>query len=216
MNTESSDYGLWSLVVINSLFFIFFAASFFKPQTKRDWRTLGLFSAFVVALFTEMYGFPLTIYLLSGWLAEKFPGINWLSHDAGHLPEMLLGWKVNPHFGPFHILSNVFILGGFWLLSKAWPVLYKAQRTGTLASTGPYSRIRHPQYAAFILVMFGFLLQWPTIITVLLFPILVVTYVRLAHQEEKSALAEFGEKYRQYMEQVPAWWPRKTGHQRST
>jgi len=216
MNTESSDYGLWSLVVINSLFFIFFAASFFKPQTKRDWRTLGLFSAFVVALFTEMYGFPLTIYLLSGWLTEKFPGINWLSHDAGHLPEMLLGWKVNPHFGPFHILSNVFILGGFWLLSKAWPILYKAQRTGTLASTGPYSRIRHPQYAAFILVMFGFLLQWPTIITVLLFPILVVTYVRLAHQEERSALAEFGEKYRQYMEQVPAWWPRKSGHQRST
>lgn len=216
MNTESSDYGLWSLVVINSLFFIFFAASFFKPQTKRDWRTLGLFSAFVVALFTEMYGFPLTIYLLSGWLTEKFPGINWLSHDAGHLPEMLFSWKLNPHFGPFHILSNVFILGGFWLLSKAWPVLYKAQRTGALASSGPYSRIRHPQYAAFILVMFGFLLQWPTIITVLLFPILVVTYVRLAYQEEKSALAEFGEKYRQYMEQVPAWWPRKTGHQRNT
>jgi len=216
MNTESSDYGLWSLVVINSLFFIFFAASFFKPQTKRDWRTLGLFSAFVVALFTEMYGFPLTIYLLSGWLTEKFPGINWLSHDAGHLPEMLWGWKVNPHFGPFHLLSNIFILGGFWLLSKAWPVLYKAQRTGTLASTGPYSRIRHPQYAAFILVMFGFLLQWPTIITVLLFPILVVTYVRLAHQEERSALAEFGERYRQYMEQIPAWWPRSSGHQRST
>lgn len=215
MNTESSGYGLWSLVVINSLFFVFFAASFFKPQTKRDWRTLGLFSAFVVALFTEMYGFPLTIYLLSGWLTEKFPGINWLSHDAGHLPEMIWGWKVNPHFGPFHILSNVFILGGFWLLSKAWPVLYKAQRMGTLASTGPYSRIRHPQYAAFILVMFGFLLQWPTIITVLLFPILVATYVRLAHQEERSALAEFGESYRQYIEQVPAWWPRMSGHQRS-
>lgn len=115
---------------------------------------------------------------------------------------------MNPHFGPFHILSNVFILGGFWLLSKAWPVLYKAQLTASLASTGPYGRIRHPQYAAFILVMIGFLLQWPTIITVLLFPILVVTYVRLAHQEERSGLAQFGERYRQYMEHVPAWWPR--------
>ena len=209
MTTETNDYGLWSLVIINSLFFILFAASFFKPQSRRDWRTLGLFSAFVVALFTEMYGFPLTIYLLSGWLTKNFPGINWLSHDAGHLPEMLLGWKVNPHFGPFHILSTVFILGGFWLLSKAWPVLYSAQRSNALAQTGPYGRIRHPQYAAFILVMFGFLLQWPTIVTVLMFPILVVTYLRLAHQEERSALAEFGEHYRQYMAQVPAWWPRR-------
>jgi len=84
---------------------------------------LCLFWAFFVAFFPELYGFPLSIYLLSGWLTAKFPGINWLSHDAGHLPEMLFGWKVNPHFGPFHIVSNVFILGGFWLLSKAWPVI---------------------------------------------------------------------------------------------
>lgn len=210
---DSPAYGLWSLVVINSAVFILFAASFFKPQSRRDWRTLGMFSAFLVALFSEMYGFPLTIYLLSGWLTERFPGVNWLSHDAGHLLEILFGWRVNPHFGPFHLLSNVFILGGFWLLAKSWPVLYQAQCAGELACTGPYGRIRHPQYAAFILVMFGFLLQWPTIVTVMLFPILVVSYVRLAHREEEEALARFGERYRSYRREVPGWWPGRKGLQ---
>lgn len=207
MTHPESGYGLWSLVAINSVFFILFAASFFKPQSRQDWRTLGMFSAFVVALFTEMYGFPLTIYLLSGWLSARFPEVNWLSHDAGHLPEMLFGWNANPHFGPFHLLSNVFIIGGFWLLAKAWPILYHAQKSGSLACTGPYARIRHPQYAAFFLVMFGFLLQWPTFITLTLFPILLVAYTRLARREEQQALATFGNVYRTYMARTPGWWP---------
>ena len=211
MNASGGDYGLWSLVAINSAFFILFAASFFKPRTRQDWRTLGMFSAFVVALFTEMYGFPLTIYLLSGWMAERFPRINWMSHNAGHLPEMLFGWKANPHFGPFHLLSTVFIIGGFLLLAKAWPVLYNAQKTGRIASTGPYARIRHPQYAAFILVMAGFLLQWPTVITLILVPILVAIYVRLARREEVQAIVAFGEDYRIYMTKTPGWWPHFMG-----
>ena len=117
MTDAPPAYGLWFLVILNSAIFILFAFSFFKPQTKRDWRSFGAFSAFIVALFTEMYGFPLTIYLLSGWLQSRYPEVNWFSHDAGHLLEELFGWRGNPHFGPFHILSFVFIGGGFIALA---------------------------------------------------------------------------------------------------
>jgi len=206
-HNDAPAYGLWSLVVINSAIFILFAFSFFKPQTKRDWRSFGAFSAFLVALFTEMYGFPLTIYVLSGWLQSRYPAVNWFSHDAGHLLEMLFGWKANPHFGPFHILSFAFIGGGFVLIAAAWRVLYAAQRHRALATTGPYAYVRHPQYAGFVLVLFGFLLQWPTLLTLAMFPILVGMYAYLARQEEREVLAQFGDQYRHYMNDVPAFLP---------
>jgi len=204
-------YGLWLVVVINSLIFIIFAFSFTKPRTARDWRSFSAFSAFIVALFTEMYGFPLTIYLLSGWLGSRYPGLDLFSHNAGHLWETLIGWKGDPHFNPLHILSNVLIFGGFILLSSAWRVLYTAQRGGTLATTGPYAHMRHPQYSGFILIMLVFLLQWPTLITLIMFPILLVMYVRLARREEQEVLAEFGEEYARYAAVTPAFLPRFGG-----
>lgn len=206
MNDESA-YGLWSLVIINSAIFIFFAFSFAKPQSKTDWRSLGVYSAFIIALFTEMYGFPLSIYFLSGWLVEKYPGIDFLAHENGHLWHTILGFEGNPHFDPLHITSNVLIVLGFFLLASAWDVLHKAQQKHVLATEGWYSRCRHPQYVAFILIMFGFLLQWPTIPTLVMFPILVIVYVRLAYSEEQKALKEFGNEYRSYMETTPAWFP---------
>jgi len=213
--TELPAYGLWSLVVINSLIFIIFAFSFAKPQTKRDWRSFSAFSAFIVALFAEMYGFPLTIYLLSGWLVSRYPGLDVLSHDAGHLWNTLLGWKMNPHFDPLHIISNILIFGGFVLLAAAWKVLYRAQRDGKLAITGPYAHVRHPQYVGFILIMLGFLFQWPTLITLIMFPILVTMYVKLARREEKEVQADFGEKYRRYRDSTPAFLPRIKSEQRA-
>jgi len=211
MTSTESAYGLWSLVVINSLVFIIFAFSFTKPKSARDWRSFGAFSAFIVALFTEMYGFPLTIYFLSGWLSTRFPDVNWLAHDAGHLPEMIFGWRGNPHFGPFHLVSSILIVLGFVLIARAWNVLYHAQRTSRLATSGPYARIRHPQYVGFVLIMLGFLLQWPTLLTLLMFPVLVVTYVVLARAEERDALARFGPQYVEYMEWTPAFFPRWGG-----
>jgi protein-S-isoprenylcysteine O-methyltransferase Ste14 len=201
------SYGLWSLVIINALIFIIFAFSFAKPQSSRDWRSFGAFSAFLVAYFAEMYGFPLTIYLLSGWLSSRFPGVDWFAHDSGHLLEMLFGWQGNPHFGPFHLLSAVFIGGGFWLLAAAWKVLFAVQHTHRLATTGPYARVRHPQYDGFVLIMFGFLLQWPTLVTLTMFPILVFMYLRLARREEREVAAAFGAEYAAYAARVPAFFP---------
>ena len=208
MTHDAPAYGLWALVIINSAIFILFAFSFFKPRTKRDWRTFGTFSAFVVALFVEMYGFPLTIYVLSGWLTQRFPGVDPLGHDFGHLWYTLLGLKGDPHLNPVHIASNLIIVGGFVLLSASWRVLYEAQREGKLATTGPYAHVRHPQYVAFIAIMFGFLLQWPTLVTLVMFPILVTVYARLTHREEREVRAEFGEAWNAYATQTPAFVPR--------
>lgn len=212
MQNMPPAYGLWTLVIINSLVFIIFAFSFTKPKSPRDWRSFSAFSAFIVALFTEMYGFPLTIFLLSGWLQGRYPQLDLLSHDAGHLWWTLLGMKGDPHFNVLHILSNLLIFGGFIYLASAWEALYKAQRSHTLAKSGSYATIRHPQYVAFIIIMLGFLLQWPTILTLLMFPVLVWMYVRLARQEEQDALAEFGEEYARYATETPAFfsWNRKS------
>jgi protein-S-isoprenylcysteine O-methyltransferase Ste14 len=208
MSDAAPAYGLWSLVIINSAVFIFFGLSFAKPQSRRDWRSFGAFSAFIVALFAEMYGFPLTIYLLSGWLQSRYPQLDLLSHDAGHLWWTIFGLKGDPHWSVLHTLSNLLILAGFLLIGAAWRVLHQAQRRQRLATTGPYAHVRHPQYVGFILIMFGFVLQWPTLLTLLMFPILVVMYVRLARREEVEMLAAFGEEYRRYAATTPAWPPR--------
>ncbi|MCL6096609.1 MAG: isoprenylcysteine carboxylmethyltransferase family protein [Patescibacteria group bacterium] len=201
-------YNLWPLVIISSAIFIIFAFSFTKPKTARDWRSFSMFSAFIVALFTEMYGFPLTIYLFSGWLSDKFPGMSIYSHDMGHLWQSLFGFKGDPHFSPLHILSYIFIGGGFIMLSSAWEKLYKAQKKRILATTGLYARIRHPQYVGFVAIMFGFLLQWPTLVTLVMFPVLVFMYIRLANQEEKGMIKIFSKEYEDYKKNTPAFIPK--------
>ncbi|PVZ79308.1 isoprenylcysteine carboxyl methyltransferase [Serratia sp. S1B] len=208
MNHMEPAYGLWSLVILNSAIFIMFAFSFFKPNTTRDWRTFGAFSAFVIALFVEMYGFPLTIYLLSGWLQTRFPQLDLFSHNAGHLWSTLLGEKGDPHFGILHIASYIFLGFGFYLLSTAWNVLYHAQLQHTLATSGLYARIRHPQYVAFVMILLGFLLQWPTLLTLLMFPVLLIMYGRLAMTEEAEMHKQFGSIYDSYTQKTPRFIPK--------
>lgn len=210
MKHDLPAYGLWTLVIVNSIIFIVFAFSFVRPKTRLDWRSLGAFSSFIVALFVEMYGFPLTIYLLSGWLQSKFPESDILSHADGHLWYTLFGFEGNPHMNPIHLISNLIIMVGFYIIYQAWKVLHAAQQRGKLVTTGPYAIVRHPQYDGFILVMLGFLIMWPTILTLLMFPILVVVYIRLAKQEEKLVRKEFDPEYALYAQRVPRFIPQFT------
>lgn len=197
-------YGLWFLVAVNSAVFILFAVSFFHPANRRGWKAMGAFSAFIVALFSEMYGFPLTIYLLTSWFGNRFD----LSHDSGHLWSAAFGWGGDPHLSPFHLVSYAFIGGGFWLIAAAWRVLWTAANQRRLATGGAYAYVRHPQYAGFIAIMAGFLFQWPTLPTLIMFPILILIYRRLAISEERVVAEEFGPTWEAYAAVTPRFIPR--------
>ncbi len=203
---DELGYDLWGLVLVNSALFIFFGLSFFRPRSGRDWRAMGAFSAFVVALFTEMYGFPLTIYVLSAWLGDRVPALR-LTHGGGHLWNDLIGWSADPHLSPFHIASDVLLLAGIWIVWRAWRVLWPAQREGRLATGGPYAVVRHPQYAGLLLVVVGLLAQWPTIPTLIMFPVLVIAYLRLADAEEREVRATFGSVWDAYAARTPRFAP---------
>ena len=197
-------YGFWSLVAINAALFIIFVLSFLAPVRRREWRSFGLFSAFVIALFTEMYGFPLTIYILTAILGSRYPALNPFSHASGHLWITLLGG------GPWmsaiiHLVSNGLMMGGLILMGASWHRIHKAK--GALVTDGVYARVRHPQYVGLFLVIVGMLVQWPTIITIATWPVLMVVYYRLARREEREAEMLFGEAYSRYKASVPMFVP---------
>lgn len=208
---DEYGYGMWGSVIINILIFAFFTFTAFKPVTKRDWRTLGAFAAFMVALFTEMYGFPLTIYFLTSILGNKYPVLDPFTHLNGHLWVALAGGST-VLYSILHPLSNLFIIGGLVVIAIGWKGIHDG--SGELVTSGIYSYVRHPQYSGFVLMILGFLIQWPTIITVIMAPILLVMYTKLAKKEESKMVELFGEEYVQYRKHVPAFIPIRLSQKR--
>jgi protein-S-isoprenylcysteine O-methyltransferase Ste14 len=198
-------YGFWSLVIFNAAFFVIFVLSFLTPLRRREWRSFGVYSAFIVALFTEMYGFPLTIYVLTSILGSRYPALNPFSHASGHLWVTLLGGGA-VMMTAIHIVSNVLMFGGLVIIACGWSRIHRAR--GALVTTGLYRWVRHPQYSGLFLITIGLLIQWPTIVTLLTWPFLLFMYGRLARREEAEMERQFGEAYRVYAGRLPRFIPR--------
>ncbi len=197
-------YEMWIVAAFNIGIFLFFILSFLKPRGSQEWRSMGVVTAFLVALFSEMYGFPLTIYLLSGWLGDAYPTLQPYTHKYGHLWVVVFGGS-NLAWAIVMSVSLAFMIMGYMLLSKGWTQIHAAR--GELVTDGIYAYARHPQYTGLLLVIIGFLIQWPTLLTVLIAPILLYAYVHLAMVEERRAKAEFGEAYTEYINKTPAFFP---------
>lgn len=188
-----------SIVVVSWIFYRYVA-----PKSWREWSRAGLVQAFLIAFYAEMYGFPLTLYLLT-----RLFGLDVSLTGSGNVWSQLFGYGDLPMVIAMVIGYAFFVIPGLGLLAEGWREIYHARREGRLATDGLYGVVRHPQYTGIFMAIFGEgIVHWPTPISVVMFPIIVAAYVLLARKEERQVLAEYGERYREYQRRVPMFFPR--------
>ena len=198
MEQTVSHSGAWGLALIMIVFVSWLFYKYFAPKSWHEWASAGVVQAFIIALYAEMYGFPLTIYILSrlfGLDRGDMDASLWSSllglGDTGMMISMIIGYAL------------VFL--GIGIFFKGWQQVHKARQHNRLVTDGLYKYVRRPQYTGLFIALFGEgVVHWPTLFSVGLFPFIVLAYYLLARREERKVFEEFGELYRQYQRQVPS------------
>lgn len=186
----------WAIAVNTGVFILFLL---FLPYRKRiAWRSKGAFSAFILALMAEMFGVPLLIYILSPLV--RFSG----AVKIRDLPPILFSNEISLLGWPGVILGAWMTLVGMGLVLVGWKQIHRASG---LVTEGLYARMRHPQYTGLFLIIVGWNLHWATLLTLLMSPILLVTYYYLARKEEAELLQEFGPAYAAYCQHTNRFLP---------
>ncbi|VAV85014.1 hypothetical protein MNBD_DELTA01-390 [hydrothermal vent metagenome] len=203
MENSQPAFGAWAMTIIMIVIASWIIYKYLVPRDFKEWRNVGLLHAFIIALYAEMYGFPLTIYLLTSFIGIDIP---WL-HMSGHLWSSLFGWGTGMAMVEM-LVGYGFVFAGISLIVKGWKQIYDARNEKKLVTGGVYRYIRHPQYTGIYLAIFGQLIHWPTIPTLVLFPVIIWAYYHLAKKEEKAMIKDFGDRYRTYMASTPMLLPK--------